>query len=177
MKNTLRYNYVLVLIILLIGCQKESATRSQIIDTPPIIKGFILRDSQGAFIKQLGTPNVKYIYDKNSFSSQQILIFPTFYNWGLPVHSTSIMFYNDVKQNITVTVVEGTIDKNLSSVLNVSSKVVKNKNFIIYQTQITEDQIKNDQVSINLSSVKKTGAYCIFLDFGDYVLYDNILIQ
>lgn len=166
-----------ILVVFLFVCCEKEATVKNYLSEPPVIKGLILRDHIGNFIRKLGTPNVKYIYGKNSSSSQRIMVYPTFFNTGLPVNSTTIMFNDNVKQNVTVTIVEGTLNMDLSTELNISNKIVKNKNFIVYQTQITVDQINNGDVGVLLSSIKKPGVYRIYIDFGDNVLYDNLLIQ
>ena len=168
--------FILVLLMSIASCEKEAIVKKHLSE-PPVLKGFILRDHVGALIKQVGTPNVKYSDDSNSSLSQRILVYPTFFNTGIPVHSTSILFSSEVSQDITITIVEGTVNMNLSAELNMANQVLKNDDIFMEIKRISINQINNNYFSVSLSSIKKPGTYRIYIDFGDYVLYDNILIQ
>ena len=169
--------FILVLLMSIASCEKEATVKKHLSE-PPVLKGFILRDHVGALIKQVGTPNVKYAKDKKSLEDNKSYVINS-----LIVHNnfqTLRVFFEKIPaKKVTITIVEGVLSKAIENELNISNTVLQNRNHILFQHDYTVFPAVGGggQVAIDLSFITKKGVFRVYTDFGEYVLYDNIIIQ
>lgn len=177
MKETL----FLTLLLIFLSCKKDEPIKSYLSE-PPVLKGFNIRDDNGVLVQKLGIPNVKYSEDPES--EKKTFVYKTTINATLnATYNAFYIFFGDKSSDkYKVTVVRGIVDANIANISSIPNTVISNQNLVVFELEFmpyfntslpNTDEIIGFLLPQNISP----GVFRVYIDYGDYILYDNIIIE
>ncbi len=167
----------LTLLLIILSCKKDEPVKSYLSE-PPVLKGFNIRDGNGILMQKLGVPNVKYSEDPES--EKKTFVYKTTING--PYKALSIYFGNKSSNKVEITVVRGIVDGSISNISSIPNTVISNQNLVVFELEFmpyfnTSLPNTDEIIGFPLPPSITPGVFRVYIDNGDYVLYDNIIIE
>ncbi|PKR81869.1 hypothetical protein CW751_00595 [Brumimicrobium salinarum] len=171
MKATL----LLTLLLIFLSCKKDEPIKSYLSE-PPVLKGFNIRDGNGVLMQKIGVPNVKY--SENPESGKQTFVLNSYLN--SPTNFLSIFFGNKSSNKVKITVVRGVVDGSIGNISSLPNTIVPDQNLVVFEAELIpefSDLPTNvgGVAAFNLPQNIDPGVFRVYIDYGDYILYDNII--
>jgi hypothetical protein len=168
---------VILVLLIFLSCKKDEPIKSYL-SVPPVLKGFNIRDGNGILMQKIGIPNVKY--SENPESGKQTLVLNSYLN--SPTNFLSIFFGNKSSNKVKITVVRGVVDGSIANVSSLPNTIVANQNRVVFEAELIPEFSNlppnaGGVVAFNLPQNINPGVFRVYIDYGNYILYDNIIIE
>ncbi|MFC5272108.1 hypothetical protein [Adhaeribacter terreus] len=157
-----------IVLLLLFSCDKEKEVRTASLQ-PPLVTGFLFRDFYGNPIQQVGNPNVKTEGTDAAGYRSYMTVYPN------PVRDKAqVTFYSPTPAGKkSLWIVAGLQDQNLNSHNFMQASFPQIGGQPLLKIDLEPDA-QSRVLTLNLDNFP-AGAYRVYLQLGDLLLWDNIL--